>query len=604
MKLSKLYCNKEKFKNIRFQPGLNVVYADVKTKIDDSNNSHNLGKTILIELIDFLLLKGIDNKKKHWLYSTKNDDGESIFIEYVFYLEIYLNHDKYLTIRRSIERNTKIAFKLSEQSIEKFAPPSNWDEEDITFSKAKELLGKYLAFDFFKDKPYDYRKAINYCLRRQGDYNDIYKVSKFSGGKHVYWKPFMFDLLGFNGRLIEEKYETDTEIEKFKTFAENLKKEFRVTEKRDEIVAQVQIKEKEINEATQQVDRFNFYESDKSLIRNGIEEVETKISDLNSVVYNLEFSVNKLQKSIKNKFAFDIESVNKVFEETKIFFPKQLKKDYKELIEFNEELTTERNKLLKKTINQKQGELRQIRGELKSLNDKKEDLMSFLQDTETFKKFKEYQKSLISIEKELMSLQQKLNVIDRIIAREKKNEEREEELKKILKLLKEEYNNTANNESYTNTRNYFSDYYKRILDETAYISWDINKENNVDFNPPKVTNKKDSNRDTAQGKGYTYKKLLCVAFDLAILTNYNTQSFYRFVYHDDVLANQDNGVKHRLVKLIRDLLELYDLQYILTVIKDDLPTDEGDIPIRFSEDAEVLKLHDKDDSGTLFGFKF
>jgi len=603
MKLSKLYCNKENFKNIRFQSGLNVVYADVKTKIDDSKNSHNLGKTILIELIDFLLLKGIDNKKKHWLYSTKNDVGEGVFEEYVFYLEIYLNHGKYLTIRRSVERNRKIAFKLSEQSVEKFTSPSNWDEEDIAFSKAKELLSKYLAFDFFKDKPYDYRKAINYCLRRQGDYNDIYKVSKFSG-KHVYWKPFMFDLLGFNGRLIEEKYEIDTEIEKFKTFAENLKKEFRVTEKRDEIVAQIQIKEKEINEATQQVDRFNFYESDKSLIRNGIEDVETKISHLNSAAYNLEFSIDKLQKSIKNKFAFDIESVNKVFEETKIFFPEQLKKDYKELIQFNQELTTERNKLLKKTINQKQVELRQTRGELKVLNDKKEDLMSFLQDTETFKKFKEYQKSLIVIEKELMTLQQKLGVIDKIIAREEKNEEREEELKEVLKLLKEENNNTANNESYTNIRNYFSDYYKKILDETAYISWEINTLNNVDFNSPKVTSKTDTNRDTAQGKGYTYKKLLCVAFDLAILTSYNTQSFYRFVYHDDVLANQDNGVKHRLVKLIRDLLELYDLQYILTVIKDDLPTDNDDIPIRFEENEEVLKLHDKDDSGTLFGFKF
>jgi len=603
MKLSKLYCNKESFKNIRFQTGLNVVYADVKTQIDDSKNAHNLGKSLLIELIDFLLLKKID-KKRHWLYSTKNDVGESIFIEYVFYLEIYLNHGKYLTIRRSVERNTKIAFKLSEQSVEKFPPPSNWDEEDITLVKAKELLGKYLAFDFFKDKPYDYRKAINYCLRRQGDYSDIYKVSKFSGGKHVYWKPFMFDLLGFNGRLIEEKYEIDTEIEKFKTFAENLKKEFRVTEKRDEIVAQIQIKEKEINEATLQVDRFNFYESDKSLIRNGIEDVETKISNLNSVAYNLEFSIDKLQKSIKNKFAFDIESVNKVFEETKIFFPEQLKKDYKELIQFNQELTTERNKLLKKTINQKQVELRQIRGELKALNDKKEDLMSFLQDTETFKKFKEYQKSLIVIEKELMTLQQKLNVIDKIIAREKKNEEREEELKEILKLLKEEYNNTANNKSYTNIRNSFSDYYKKILDETAYISWEINTLNNVDFNSPKVTSKRDTNRDTAQGKGHTYRKLLCVAFDLAILTSYNTQSFYRFVYHDDVLANEDNGVKHRLVKLIRELIELYDLQYILTVIKDDLPTDNNDIPIRFEENEEVLKLHDKDDSGTLFGFKF
>ena len=63
MKLSKLYCNNKDFKNITFNPiGLNVIYADVKP-IDKSkkDNSHSRGKTKVAELIDFLLLKKIDN---------------------------------------------------------------------------------------------------------------------------------------------------------------------------------------------------------------------------------------------------------------------------------------------------------------------------------------------------------------------------------------------------------------------------------------------------------------------------------------------------------------------------------------------------------------
>ena len=63
MKLSKLYSNKENFKNISFNlNGLNVIYADVQTELKDKKNSHDLGKTKVAELIDFLLLKKLTGK--------------------------------------------------------------------------------------------------------------------------------------------------------------------------------------------------------------------------------------------------------------------------------------------------------------------------------------------------------------------------------------------------------------------------------------------------------------------------------------------------------------------------------------------------------------
>ena len=119
MKLSKLYTDQPDFKNVKFNSGFNVIYADVKTK-DDNRNSHCLGKTILIDLIDFLLLKRVSNKKNHLLYKTENEAGESIFNDYIFYLEIILNSGKYLTVRRSVKNNTKIAFSLNETSVDGF----------------------------------------------------------------------------------------------------------------------------------------------------------------------------------------------------------------------------------------------------------------------------------------------------------------------------------------------------------------------------------------------------------------------------------------------------------------------------------------------------
>jgi uncharacterized protein YydD (DUF2326 family) len=142
------------------------------------------------------------------------------------------------------------------------------------------------------------------------------------------------------------------------------------------------------------------------------------------------------------------------------------------------------------------------------------------------------------------------------------------------------------------------------MDENALLSWNINNENNVEFIPPKVKSKLNQNEDTAKDEGNTYMKLLCVAFDLAILTSYNKESYYRFVYHDDVLSQQDNGIKIRLMGLVLNLLKDYSFQFILSVIKSDLPLDSDGNVIEFSNEQIILKLHDKDVTGTLFGFEF
>lgn len=148
MQLSKLYANQPNFKNIEFNlDGLNIIYAEVKSESSEKKNSHDLGKTKLAELIDFLLLKEVN--KKHFLLKIRKDE-KSIFEDYIFYLEIYLNSGKYLTIKRAVSENTKISFSINDQKTNSFTPPSTWEYERLAIKKAKEILSVSLAFDFFK----------------------------------------------------------------------------------------------------------------------------------------------------------------------------------------------------------------------------------------------------------------------------------------------------------------------------------------------------------------------------------------------------------------------------------------------------------------------
>lgn len=68
MQLSRLYSNKpDKFDAIEFNcrdrsDVINVVYGAVTDRKDEKKDSHNLGKTTLVHLIDFLFLKEITGK--------------------------------------------------------------------------------------------------------------------------------------------------------------------------------------------------------------------------------------------------------------------------------------------------------------------------------------------------------------------------------------------------------------------------------------------------------------------------------------------------------------------------------------------------------------
>lgn len=604
MKLSKLYCNDDRFKNITFNlRGLNVIYADVITKLEDKKNSHDLGKTKLAELIDYLLIKKID--KSNFLLKSKDESGNSIFKNHIFYLEVLLNSGKFLTIRRSINNPTKTSFSINEQTVNGYTPPFKWDDEDLGIEVAKKTLQLYLNFDFFKNKSYDYRKAINYCIRMQPDYEDVYRLSKFKGGKDIDWKPFMFDLLGFNGEILRKKYLNDTKQEEIANHIKQLKTDFSVDNTdRDEIIAQISLQEVRSKDAESKIDQLNFYEEDKHLIKNGIDQIESKIAELNTLSYNLNFDINKLQSSIRNNFSFDLSKVERVFKESQIYFPDALKKDYTDLIKFNEELTKDRNRLLKKTIADKTKQLNEINSQLKTLNDEKENLLSFLSDTDTFRRLKNFQKLLAKVESELIQLKNQLNIIDKIIELDYEKEELKKEIESTVKELKDISNHTEKNEKYNLIRSLFSTYFHDVMDEDVYISWSINGQNNVDFKPPIIKTKDRFSKDTAKDEGRTYKKILCVVFDLAILVSYNQESYFRFVYHDDVLSQQDNGIKIRLLKLIHEITSSYDIQYILSAIKSDLPVDTIDEPIYFSSDEVILELNDKNASGTLFGFEF
>lgn len=614
MKLSKLYCNKP-FKNIEFnldnllievsdddaivdvKGQLNVVLADIRTKTE-TRNTHSLGKSKLIDLIDFLLLRKVS--KNHWLLSVKDEGGNALFSDYEFYLELLLASGRFLTIKRSVDEHSKVSFKIQETKSDGFRQFEIWDHERVSLDKARQRLAEYLDFDFFRDKEYDFRKSLGYCLRNQNDYKDVFTLDKFTG-PHKYWKPFIFDLLGFHGNLLLEKYSLQEEIESKKNIIRENEKDFDIrSNERDKLVGQIQIKKRDKVRVENELNKLNFFRQDTQVIEFA-DQIEQNISRLNSELYRLEYDIRKLSQSIEEKTYFDIETVRKIHEEVRIYFPNELTKSFHDLEEFNKKITEERNALLRQTLLEKQKERSAITTQLIDLNGEKEKYAALIQDNSSFSKLKRYHGELSKLENDLGRLEGKLDALESI---DRRNEE--------LKILKSNYEEvvieiekitktTLDNERYTAIRNTFADLVGQILGATGLISIELNSNKNVDFDSDIVGA---GNAKTAEDEGFTYRKILCMAFDLAILINYRNESYYRFVYHDDAFANEDNRVKKRLLHVLRNICEQYDLQYIFSAIKDELPREDDGKILEFAEDEIVLRLHDKDDTGKLFLMSF
>ncbi len=588
MKLSQLYANKS-FKNIVFNDGLNLVLAKVTKKLDLNKDSHNLGKTTLIAVIDFMLLKEVNEEHIFKKYQEN-------FSGYVFFLEIYLNCAEYLTIKRAVDTPSKISFKVTKVSSN-LLKEENWDKLNIGFDKAGIALNEYLAFDILKQ--WHYRKSVTYFLRSQKDYNDVFQLSKFSKGKDIDWKPFMFDLLGFNGNLLTEKYEADNKISEQKSFINGLKSKFSVdTEEVDKIKGAIDLKTAEQKELQEEIDNFNFYQQERKLNKELVEDVESKISELNSAEYNLEFDLDKTKQSFSQNISFNIDQLKSIYEEVEIFFPDNLVKDYKSLEEFNKRITEERNKYLEEKIVTLTKHLKDIRIALQRYDNKRNQILSVLKDKDSFKKFKSYQIDLTKVEGEISRLDEKLKSIDKI-------EVFNQEIKKhneTLERIKEEIQTAIrgnDNIYYAEIKRMFYNIFKYIFNTPAVIYTKQNKQGNVEF-VVEVT--KENEVDiTAEGKGNTYQKMLCISFDLAVLVAYHKNSFYRFVYHDGALEGLDNRKKKNFINIVRRYCLENNLQYIFTSIEHDIPSEM----LKTFTDKEIcLTLNDSGDEGKLFEFGF
>jgi len=200
----------------------------------------------------------------------------------------------------------------------------------------------------------------------------------------------------------------------------------------------------------------------------------------------------------------------------------------------------------------------------------------------------------------VLKLQQQLTELDRGNELRQKLRQVEERRNRLIDEI--EAMVRSGNDQYRSVRQDFAANVRAILSVPAVLSTSVNRHGNLEFNTS-VIEGETIRRETSESEGTSYKKVLCASFDLALLMSWAKNDFYRFVYHDGIFEGLDNRKKVALLEQVRDNCSKYDLQYILTVIDSDLPRDDSDNKLLFSQDEVILELHDGGKDGRLFSMK-
>lgn len=592
MKLSRLYTNRPAvFSAVDFTSGLNVVFAEIRLPQNRKKDTHNLGKTTLGRLVDFCLLSGRDSK----FFLFKH---QQLFDGFVFLLELELLDGSYVTVRRGVNEPTKISFKRHQARMQDYSElqAPQWDHVDVPFDRAKDLLDGVL--DLRAMKPWDYRKGLGYLLRSQDDYRDVFQLR--NGHKHVEWKPFLAHVLGFDSALVEGLYEKEAELSDKQATVQTIRAELGGSvEDVSKIEGMLLLKEKEAEKKQELLNAFDFRTADKEKTKVVVDDVDARIAALNAERYSLSLAKKKIITSLEDdQVLFNPDDAHRLFAEAGVTFPGQLKKDYEQLIAFNRAITDERRQYLQEERAEIEAALKRVTNDITELSKRRSDMLAFLTDTDVFTKYRQVSDELVGLKADITSLNRQRSFVHRLQEMRTEIRTLTDEKGRLQTQIEDdvEKQNSDGTSLFSSIRVFFSEVVEDVIDRKALLSVAPNQQGHLEFRAEILD---ESGNATSADLGHTYRKLLCVAFDMAVLRAHLEKTAPRFVYHDGVFESLDDRKKVNLLAVMREYVN-FGLQFVITLIDSELPTrDKGDEPM-FADAEIVLRLHDEGPDGRLF----
>ncbi|MBM9547452.1 DUF2326 domain-containing protein [Leptospira sp. 201903074] len=521
MKILKIESTFKTFRTIPFDDHFTVIAGD--SKKNKKSRSHNLGKSTIIGIIDFVLFNG----SGRLLTKIKKIDKDCIF---------------------KLSLKTENGSTIYQRGFSRRKP-----------GEAKSI-NTTVSYEFF--------------IRKQGEFTEEFRKPTYLG-KDYTWKPLIFGLLGFDQNLLDQKLRLSSEIDDYDKLIKIHKKTSISDQNKNQYLESL-IKEKD--QLNLNLNKIDLLKSDLNDIKKIVTDLDKKIGILKNEIYFHSKEKQRIEDSLHRSKSLITNTIDiaKIFEEINIYFGNEIKKDISEIKEFQSKLIINRTKVLNELLKNCTNIINEKNKEIENLNSHRNLSFKNLLEDESEKKYKDIFSKILLIEKEISSIEQsttKMSIQELESTRALLVTEHLALSAKLSKTI-DDINNTFNS---------INSIYKKIMKDTMNINAEIkiikNSTGNVEFRTKSYKN----NKETQELEGSTAKKISCAAVDLAIRSFYKEDS--GFIIHDGIIDDIDKNAATEYIKVVKKLSIQYNFQYILLAIKDKLPSNinASDIKIELND---------------------
>jgi len=577
-----VYANQSSFHPVEFTTGLNVVLAERTDTSSQKDTRNGLGKSTLIEIIDFCL-------------GARVAKGKGLSIEQLehweFTLDITLAGNR-IKVTRSIKSPNRIVIDGSTSGwIEQPDIDDVTRERLFTLDRWKTFLGGALfelprSNDAHKYKPL-YRSLVSYFIRRGLDaYTDTFRHHLRQNTGDIQLNVGF--LLGLNWEYAARWQELKDQEKALSAISQAIK-----TGAIEDTLGSVGELEAERIQLEGRVERerkalanFRVHPQYKS-IQEEADWATANIHELtNQNVADRRLLARYRESVAGEKHPSDV-SLEKLYEETGLVFPEAVRRTLDEAKDFHWRIVENRKEFLETEIKRLEDRIRQRKEKIRELTETRASSLEILRTHGALQEMTKLQERHMEIKSRLERVRARISEIKNATSRKRKIKVAKTELAQVA-----ERDHDQRRDIWATAVYLFNDNSLALYKTPGQLVIDI----------AETGYKYDVEIKRSGSEGVGKMKIFC--FDLMLLQRMKQENRIEFLVHDSILYDGVDS-RQRALALERAHQVTKDIgaQYICTLNSDMVPRD--DFSEGFDFDRYVrLALTDKDPSGSLLGFQF
>lgn len=578
-----VYANKPSFHPVEFKTGLNIIVAERTETSTQRDTRNGLGKSTLIEIIDFCL--GSNARRGRGLCIAPLADWS-------FTLDITLAGNR-VRVTRAVESPNRIVID---------GPTSGWMEQpDIDRSTGERvfnlrrwktllgwsLFGVHRDYATMKYKP-SYRSLISYFIRRGPDayttpFSHFRQQATWDVQLHIAF------LLGLNWEYAARWQELRDQEQALKAMEQAIK-----TGAIENVIGTLGELEAERVQLEDQLDKER--QALKTFrVHPQYEEVQARADQLTREIHDLanrnitdRRKLSRYKEAVANETPPPDSQVERLYEEVGLVFPDTLKKTLAEAKVFHKQIIENRKAFLESELARLERELADRDEQIRKLTEERATVLEILKSHGALQEFASLQERHLETKERLERVRSHISEVKNISARK-----RDIKIAKVELMKAAEQDYEERREKWSAAVRLFNENSRALYETPGHLIINISESGykyNVDI-------------QRSGSEGIAKMKIFCFDLVLSQLWSRNKDRI-DFLIHDSIIFDGVDSCQRALaLERAAEVSNRCNTQYICALNSDMVPYSDFKDEFKF-DDHVRLTLTDKDPSGSLLGIRF